>query len=64
MNSFLTLEEHLTPKYYVNQAISVIVDESLLKIDPDEKLDEKDFIVLNSSLTSKDYNKMTYKIFC
>ena len=36
VNSFPTFEEHLTPKYYVDQAISNIVDESLLRLDPDE----------------------------
>ena len=38
VNSFLTLEEHLTPKIYVDQAVSDIVDESLLRLDPDKKL--------------------------
>ena len=53
VNSFPTLEEHLTPKIYVDQAISNIVDESLLRLDPNEKLklDEQDSIVLISSLT-------------
>ena len=53
INSFPTLEEHLTPKIYVDQAISNIVDESLLRLDPDEKLnlDEQYSIVLNSYLT-------------
>ena len=41
INSFPTLEEELTPKYYVDQAISRGVDESsLLRLDPDETLDE------------------------
>ena len=50
VNSFPTLEEHLTPKIYVDQAISNIVDESLLRLQPDEKLklDEQDSVVLNS----------------
>ena len=54
VNSFPTLEEHLTLKIYVDQAISNIIDESLLRIDSDEKikLDEQNSIVLNSSLTS------------
>ena len=54
VNSFATLEEHLTPNIYVDQAISNIVDESLLRLDPDEKLKlaEEDSIVLNSYLTS------------
>ena len=53
VNSFPTLEEHLTPKMYVDQAISKIVDESLLRSDLDEKLnlDEQDSIVLNSFST-------------
>ena len=53
VNSFPTLEEHLTPKIFVDQAFSNIIDESLLKLDPDEKLklDEQDSIVLNSYLT-------------
>ena len=53
VNSFPTLEEHLTPKILVDRAIYNIVDESLLRLDPDEKLklDEQDSIVLNSSLT-------------
>ena len=54
MNSFPTLEEHLTSKIYVDQAISYGVDEpKLLRLDPDEKLkaDEQKSIVPNSSLT-------------
>ena len=54
VNSFPTLEEHLTPEIYVDQAISDGLDElSLLRLDPDEKLklDEQNSIVLNSSLT-------------
>ena len=44
--------EHLTAKYYVDNAISNAIDElSLLRIDPDEKL-ELDSLTLNSSLTS------------
>ena len=39
MNSLATLEEHLTLKYYVENAISYSVDESsLLRLDRDEKL--------------------------
>ena len=51
VNSFPTLEEHLTPKIYVDYAIS---ESSLLRLDPDEKLklDEQDSIILNSTLTS------------
>ena len=47
--------EHLTAKYYVDSAISDTVDESsLLRLYPDEKtkLDERDSIVLNSTLTT------------
>ena len=52
VNSYPTLEEHLTPKIYVDNAISYIVDEaSLLRLDPDEKLTQNS-ILLNSSLTS------------
>ena len=53
VNSFPTLVEHLTPKTYVDQANSNIVDESLLRLDPEKnlKLDEQDSIVHNSSLT-------------
>ena len=49
------VRKHLTPKYYVDQAIFYHVDElSLLLSDPDEnlKLDEQDSIIFNSSLTS------------
>ena len=39
VNSIPPLEEHLTPKSYVDQAIAVDVDEpSLLRLDLDEKL--------------------------
>ena len=54
VNSFPTLEEQLTLKFYVDNANSYSVDESsLLRLDPDEKLklDERDTIVLNSTLT-------------
>ena len=52
MNSIPTLEGQLTPKVYVDQAISDGVSaSSLLRLDPDEKLDEKISIVLNSTLT-------------
>ena len=46
---------HRTPKFYVNQAIVYHVDEpSLLRLDPDEKLqvDEQDFKIPISTLTS------------
>ena len=55
VNSFPTLEEQLTPKIYVDPAISEGVDDSsLLRLDPDEKLrfDERGTILLNSTLTS------------
>ena len=43
--------EHLTAKYYVDNAISKAIDESsLLRLDTDEKLTQ-DTIVLNSTLT-------------
>ena len=52
VNSLPTPEEHLTPKNYVDQAISEVVDESsFLRLDTDEKLDEKVSITLKSSLT-------------
>ena len=52
VNSFPTREEQLTPKIYVDQAISDSIKESsLLRLDPDEKLDEQNSIVPNSSLT-------------
>ena len=47
--------EHLTAKYYVDDAIYHRVHESsLLRLDPNEKLklDEHDSIILNSTLTS------------
>ena len=49
------VREHLTPRLYVDEAISYWVDESsLLRLDPDEKLnlDEQGSIFLNSTLTS------------
>ena len=44
------MEEQLTPKIYVDNAID---EPSLLRLDPDKKLklDEQDSIDLNSSLT-------------
>ena len=54
VNSIPTPEEQLTPKLYVDQAISDGIHESsLLRLDPDEKLilDEQDSIVLISTLT-------------
>ena len=55
VNSMPAVREQLTPKYYVDRAISYWLDEiSLLRLDPDEKLklDEQDSITLNSSLMS------------
>ena len=55
VNSFPTLEEQLTPKIYVDQAISDgVAESSLLRLDPDEKLklDKRGYILLNSTLTS------------
>ena len=65
VNSFPTLEEQLTAKIYVDQAISDSVDESsLLRLDPDEKLEERNFIVLNSSLTiTKTVTKLPTKSY-
>ena len=55
VNSMPPVGEHLTAKYYVDHAISYSVDElSLLTLDPNEKfkLDEQDFIILDTTLTS------------
>ena len=55
INSIPAVREHLTPKHYVDQGIFYNVHESsLLRLDPDEKLkpNEKDSIVLNSTLTT------------
>ena len=39
LNSLPALREHLTPKFYVHEAVSKSVDESsLLRLDPDEEL--------------------------
>ena len=54
INSIPTLVEQLTPKIYVDQAISDAVDNSsTLRLDAEKKfnLDEQDSIVINSSLT-------------
>ena len=54
VNSMPAVGEHLTAKYYVDNAISNSVDEvSLLRLDPNEKLelDKQDSIILNSTLT-------------
>ena len=54
VNSIPTLEEQLTPKIYVDQAISDGVDNSsILRLDPYEKLklDDQNSIILNSTLT-------------
>ena len=46
------IDSHLTPKLYVDNAISDVIDESsLLRLDPDEKLTQ-DSIFFNSTLTS------------
>ena len=61
------VREHLTPRHYVNQAILYHVDESsLLRLDPDEKLklDERDSIFLNVTLTSPKTKRITYQIIC
>ena len=52
VNSMPAVGEHLTAKYYVDKAISDRVNEqSLLRLDPDEKL-QQDSIILNSTLTT------------
>ena len=48
------IREHPTRKFFVDNAISDSLDESsMLRLDPKEKLkvDEQDFIFLNSTLT-------------
>ena len=55
VNQLPQIDSHLTAKLYVDNAISDSVDESsLLRLDPDEKLDldNRDSIILNSTLTS------------
>ena len=52
VNQLPQIDSHLTAKLYVNNTISDSVDESsLLRLDPDEKL-ERGHILLNSTLTS------------
>ena len=52
VNQLPQIDSHLTAKLYVDKAISDSIDESsLLRFDPDEKL-EQDSIILNSTLTS------------
>ena len=54
VNSMPAVGEHLTAKYYVDNAISNSVNESsLLRLDANEKLelDKQDSIILNSTLT-------------
>ena len=54
VNSMPAVGEHLTAKYYVDNAISNSIDEvSLLRLDPNEKLElnKQDSIILNSTLT-------------
>ena len=54
LNSIATLEDHLTPKIYVDQAIFNIIDKSsLLSLDPDEKLElgEENSIIFISTVT-------------
>ena len=55
VNSMPSVRAHLTPKYYVDNAISYWLEElSLLRLDPNEELnlDEQDSIILNSNLIS------------
>ena len=66
INSFPTLEERLTSKVYVDEAISNGVDNSsLIRLDPYEKLklDEEDSIVLNSTLTLPEIIKLPTKSY-
>ena len=52
VNQLPQIDSHLTAKLYVDNTISDSVDESsLLRLDPDEKL-ERGHILLNSTLTS------------
>ena len=54
LNSLPAVRQHLTPKFYIVNAISEGVDNSsLLRLHPDEKLklDEKDCICLKSTVT-------------
>ena len=68
VNSIATLEEHLTPKYYVDNSLFKGIEESsLLRLDLDEKveIDEQEFLILNSTLTlPKTVKKIAYKITC
>ena len=55
VNSLPAIREHHKPKYYVDNAVLHNVHESsLLRLDPDEnlKIDERNSIFLNSTLTS------------
>ena len=52
INQLCQIDSHLTPKLYIDNAISdAIVESLILRLDPDEKL-EQDSIILNSTLTS------------
>ena len=52
VNQLTQIDSHLTAKLYVDNAISDAIDESsLLRRDPEEKM-EQDSIILNSTLTS------------
>ena len=54
--------EHLTAKYYVDQATCNSVDDSsLLRLDPNKelKIDEQDSVIRNVSLTSLKPTKKT-----
>ena len=55
VNSLPAVREHLTPKFYNDEAISHSVNESsFLSLDPEKKmkLDEQDSIILTSPVTS------------
>ena len=55
MNSLPAVREHLTPKIFADEALSLSTnDSSIISLDRDEKLklDEQDSLILNSFLTS------------
>ena len=56
VNPLPAVREHLTPEFYVDQAMSHrVIESSILRLHPDEKLklDEQDSIMLISTLTSR-----------
>ena len=55
MTSLPTVRQHITPKVFVDNAISNnVFESSLLRLDPDEnmKTDEQESIIFNSTLIS------------